>query len=102
MNNKRNNIVSLSNYVKCLGEQADEAGVEVFPGFAASEEKKKKKRRPHNLSWGAREKEKKEICTENSHARLCSIISVMMITVNCSSLTLNILLLLSTTHRDHV
>ncbi|KAG0329833.1 hypothetical protein BGZ99_000062 [Dissophora globulifera] len=37
MNNKGNYIVSLSNYVKWLGEQADEAGVEVFAGFAASE-----------------------------------------------------------------
>ncbi|KAF9290181.1 hypothetical protein BGZ68_007765 [Mortierella alpina] len=37
MNNKGNYIVSLSNYVKWLGEQAEEAGVEVFPGFAASE-----------------------------------------------------------------
>ncbi|KAF9566664.1 hypothetical protein EC968_003612 [Mortierella alpina] len=37
MNNKGNYIVSLSNYVKWLGEQAEEAGVEVFPGFSASE-----------------------------------------------------------------
>jgi len=37
MNNQGNYIVSLSNYVKWLGEQAEEAGVEVFPGFAASE-----------------------------------------------------------------
>ncbi|KAF8940141.1 hypothetical protein EDD21DRAFT_369029 [Dissophora ornata] len=37
MNNTGNYIVSLSNYVKWLGEQAEEAGVEVFPGFAASE-----------------------------------------------------------------
>lgn len=37
MTNTGNYIVSLSNYVKWLGEQAEEAGVEVFPGFAASE-----------------------------------------------------------------
>ncbi|KAF9105585.1 hypothetical protein BGX27_009559 [Mortierella sp. AM989] len=37
MNNKGNYIVSLSSYVRWLGEQAEEAGVEVFPGFAASE-----------------------------------------------------------------
>ncbi|KAF9436081.1 hypothetical protein BGZ76_004865 [Entomortierella beljakovae] len=37
MNNKGNYIVSLSRYVKWLGEQAEEVGVEVFPGFAASE-----------------------------------------------------------------
>lgn len=42
MNNKGNYIVSLSNYVKWLGEQAEEAGVEVFPGFSASEVKKEK------------------------------------------------------------
>ena len=42
MNNKGNYIVSLSNYVKWLGEQAEEAGVEVFPGFSASEVKRKK------------------------------------------------------------
>ncbi|KAG0237999.1 hypothetical protein BGW41_008264 [Actinomortierella wolfii] len=37
LHNHGNYIVSLSNYVKWLGEQAEEAGVEVFPGFAASE-----------------------------------------------------------------
>lgn len=37
MTNTGNYIVSLSNYVKWLGEQAEEVGVEVFPGFAASE-----------------------------------------------------------------
>ncbi|KAG0049251.1 hypothetical protein BGZ83_005923 [Gryganskiella cystojenkinii] len=37
MNNEGNYIVSLSNYVKWLGEQAEEIGVEVFPGFSASE-----------------------------------------------------------------
>ncbi|KAG0006029.1 hypothetical protein BGZ80_002143 [Entomortierella chlamydospora] len=37
MNNEGNYIVSLSAYVRWLGEQAEEAGVEVFPGFAASE-----------------------------------------------------------------
>ncbi|KAF9352736.1 hypothetical protein BGX26_009485 [Mortierella sp. AD094] len=37
MNNEGNYIVSLSGYVRWLGEQAEEAGVEVFPGFAASE-----------------------------------------------------------------
>ncbi|KAJ1679022.1 hypothetical protein EV182_002888 [Spiromyces aspiralis] len=37
MSNKGNYIVSLSNVVKWLGEQAEQLGVEVFPGFAASE-----------------------------------------------------------------
>ncbi|KAJ3214017.1 hypothetical protein HDU67_002161 [Dinochytrium kinnereticum] len=37
MNNKGNYIVSLSNFVKWLGDQAEEAGVEVYPSFAASE-----------------------------------------------------------------
>ncbi|KAJ3113191.1 hypothetical protein HDU96_003690 [Phlyctochytrium bullatum] len=37
MNNKGNYIVSLSNFTKWLGEQAEEAGVEVYPSFAASE-----------------------------------------------------------------
>ncbi|KAI9317696.1 hypothetical protein BX666DRAFT_1660525 [Dichotomocladium elegans] len=37
MNNKGNYIVSLSNFVKWLGEQAEELGVEVYPGFGASE-----------------------------------------------------------------
>lgn len=37
MNNKGNYIVSLSNFVKWLGEQAEELGVEIYPGFAASE-----------------------------------------------------------------
>ncbi|CAG8492490.1 13432_t:CDS:2 [Ambispora gerdemannii] len=36
-NNKKNFIVSLSNVVKWLGEQAEEVGVEIYPGFAASE-----------------------------------------------------------------
>ncbi|ORX48529.1 hypothetical protein DM01DRAFT_1326250 [Hesseltinella vesiculosa] len=37
MNNKGNYIVSLSHFVKWLGEQAEELGVEVYSGFAASE-----------------------------------------------------------------
>ncbi|SAM07456.1 hypothetical protein [Absidia glauca] len=37
MNNKGNYIVSLNNFVKWLGEQAEELGVEIYPGFAASE-----------------------------------------------------------------
>ena len=37
MSNKGNYIVSLSNLVRWLGEQAEELGVEIFPGFAASE-----------------------------------------------------------------
>ncbi|OZJ02293.1 hypothetical protein BZG36_05349 [Bifiguratus adelaidae] len=37
MNNKGNYIISLNNFVKWLGEQAEELGVEVYPGFAASE-----------------------------------------------------------------
>lgn len=35
--NKGNYIVSLNNFVSWLGEQAEEAGVEVYPGIAASE-----------------------------------------------------------------
>ncbi|KAJ3023924.1 hypothetical protein HKX48_009132 [Thoreauomyces humboldtii] len=37
MNNKGNFIVSLSNFTKWLGEQAEELGVEIYPSFAASE-----------------------------------------------------------------
>jgi electron-transferring-flavoprotein dehydrogenase len=37
MNNRGNYIVSLSNVVKWLGEQAEALGVEVYPGYAASE-----------------------------------------------------------------
>ncbi|MDR3438166.1 electron transfer flavoprotein-ubiquinone oxidoreductase [Telmatospirillum sp.] len=37
MNNHGNYIVSLGNVVRWLGVQAEEAGVEVFPGFAAAE-----------------------------------------------------------------
>ncbi|KNC97740.1 uncharacterized protein SPPG_06742 [Spizellomyces punctatus DAOM BR117] len=37
MNNKGNYIVSLSNFVRWLGEQAEELGVEIYPSFAASE-----------------------------------------------------------------
>ncbi|TPX35755.1 hypothetical protein SmJEL517_g01936 [Synchytrium microbalum] len=37
MSNKGNYIVSLSNVVKWMGEQAEEMGVEIYPGYAASE-----------------------------------------------------------------
>ena len=37
MNNHGNYIVSLGDVVRWLGEQAEELGVEVYPGFAASE-----------------------------------------------------------------
>ncbi|KAJ3078109.1 hypothetical protein HK102_004732, partial [Quaeritorhiza haematococci] len=37
LSNKGNYIVSLSNVVRWLGEQAEELGVEVYPGYAASE-----------------------------------------------------------------
>lgn len=37
MNNHGNYIVSLSELTKWLGERAEEVGVEVYPGFAASE-----------------------------------------------------------------
>lgn len=37
MNNKGNYIISLNNFVKWLGEQAESLGVELYPGFAASE-----------------------------------------------------------------
>ncbi|KAJ3126870.1 hypothetical protein HK100_010045 [Physocladia obscura] len=37
MSNKGNYIVSLSQFVRWLGEQAEEAGVEIYPAFAASE-----------------------------------------------------------------
>jgi len=37
MRNEGNYIISLNNFVKWLGEQAEEVGVEVYPGFAASE-----------------------------------------------------------------
>src|SRR3546814_15889180 len=37
MNNHGNYIVSLGNVCRWLGEQATELGVEIYPGFAASE-----------------------------------------------------------------
>eukprot|EP00899_Mesostigma_viride_P016252 jgi/Mesvir1/24628/Mv21936-RA.3 len=37
MHNKGNYVVSLSEVVRWLGSQAEEMGVEVYPGFAASE-----------------------------------------------------------------
>ncbi|CAB4406551.1 unnamed protein product [Rhizophagus irregularis] len=37
MRNKGNYIVSLNNFVKWLGEQAEQVGVDVYAGFAASE-----------------------------------------------------------------
>jgi len=37
MNNHGNYIVSLGNVVRWLGSQAEELGVEIFPGFAAAE-----------------------------------------------------------------
>ena len=37
MNNHGNYIISLNQMVKWLGERAEEVGVEVYPGFAASE-----------------------------------------------------------------
>ena len=37
MHNHGNYIVSLGNLVRWLGQQAEEAGVEIYPGFAAAE-----------------------------------------------------------------
>lgn len=37
MHNKGNYIVSLSNLCRWLGKQAEEAGINIFPGFAATE-----------------------------------------------------------------
>ncbi len=37
MNNHGNYIVSLGNVVRWLGEQAEQLGVEIYPGFAATE-----------------------------------------------------------------
>lgn len=37
MHNRGNYIVSLNQFTKWLGERAEEAGVEVYPGFSASE-----------------------------------------------------------------
>jgi electron-transferring-flavoprotein dehydrogenase len=37
MNNHGNYIISLNQMVKWLGERAEEVGVEIYPGFAASE-----------------------------------------------------------------
>ena len=37
MNNQGNYIISLNQFCKWLGERAEEVGVEVYPGFAASE-----------------------------------------------------------------
>ena len=35
--NHGNYVVRLGNFVKWLGEQAEELGVEIYPGYAASE-----------------------------------------------------------------
>lgn len=37
MNNHGNYIVRLGNFVRWLGEQAEELGVELYPGYAAAE-----------------------------------------------------------------
>ena len=37
MHNKGNFIISLANFCRWLGEQAEALGVEIYPGFAASE-----------------------------------------------------------------
>lgn len=37
MDNHGNYVVSLNNFVKWLGEQAEELGVEIYPGFGGSE-----------------------------------------------------------------
>lgn len=37
MANHGNYVVRLGNLVKWLGEQAEELGVEIYPGYAASE-----------------------------------------------------------------
>lgn len=37
MSNKGNYIVSLNQFTKWLAEEAEKVGVEIFPGFAASE-----------------------------------------------------------------
>ena len=37
MHNKGNYIVRLGNVVKWLGEQAEDMGVEIYPGYAGSE-----------------------------------------------------------------
>ena len=43
MNNHGNYVVRLGHLVSWLGEQAEELGVEVYPGFAASEVKHQSK-----------------------------------------------------------
>ncbi|EFA81905.1 electron transfer flavoprotein-ubiquinone oxidoreductase [Heterostelium album PN500] len=37
MHNEGNYIISLGNFIKWMGQQAEELGVEIYPGFAASE-----------------------------------------------------------------
>ena len=37
MNNHGNYVVRLGKFVSWLGEQAEELGVEIYPGYAASE-----------------------------------------------------------------
>ena len=37
MNNHGNYIISLGNFCRWLGQQAEELGVEIYPGFAAAE-----------------------------------------------------------------
>ena len=37
MNNHGNYIVRLGNVIRWLGQQAEELGVEIYPGYAASE-----------------------------------------------------------------
>ena len=40
LNNHGNYVVRLGHVVRWLGEQAEELGVEIYPGYAASEVRK--------------------------------------------------------------
>jgi electron-transferring-flavoprotein dehydrogenase len=37
MSNHGNYVISLNNFIRWMGEQAEELGVEIYPGFAGAE-----------------------------------------------------------------
>ena len=58
LQNHGNYIVSLANVVRWLGQQAEELGVEIYPGFAAAEilhggRRGTKASRPATWAWAA-------------------------------------------------
>ena len=51
MYNHGNYLVRLGHVVKWLGEQAEELGVEIYPGTAASEVSERWRKHNHDTAW---------------------------------------------------